>query len=110
MALSGTRLDRQGWRLCFRAAGRDTYARTIGHIGLLETAGMVAVSMGLEVDELQQTKSAIITSRHRRTSYIEIEPGRVWIFLATTSAAFPSFAGDLENWTTARLQSCCATI
>ncbi|PBB58143.1 hypothetical protein CK217_31585 [Mesorhizobium loti] len=50
---------------------------TIGHIGLLETAGMVAVSMGLEVDELQQTKSAIITSRHRRTSYIEIEPGRV---------------------------------
>lgn len=50
---------------------------TIGHIGLLETAGMVAVSMGLEVDELQQTKSAIITSRHRRTSYIEIAPGRV---------------------------------
>ncbi|MES0120197.1 hypothetical protein NKK52_30145 [Mesorhizobium sp. C277A] len=49
----------------------------IGHIGLLETAGMVAVSMGLEVDELQQTKSAIVTLRHRRTSYIEIEPGRV---------------------------------
>lgn len=50
---------------------------TIGHIGLLETAGMVAVSMGLEVDELRQTKSAIITSRRRRTSFIEIEPGRV---------------------------------
>ncbi|MCG5486141.1 MAG: hypothetical protein KK482_20870 [Sinorhizobium meliloti] len=50
---------------------------TIGHIGLLETAGMVAVSMGLEVDELRQTKSAIFTSRRRRTSFIEIEPGRV---------------------------------
>ncbi|MEX2746374.1 hypothetical protein AB3480_35415 [Rhizobium mongolense] len=50
---------------------------TIGHIGLLETAGMVAVSMGLDVDELRQTKSAIITSRRRRTSFIEIEPGRV---------------------------------
>ncbi|MDW9776468.1 hypothetical protein GOA89_32750 [Sinorhizobium meliloti] len=50
---------------------------TIGHIGLLETSGMVAVSMGLEVDELRQTKSAIITSRRRRTSFIEIEPGRV---------------------------------
>ncbi|ESX66941.1 hypothetical protein X759_27315 [Mesorhizobium sp. LSHC420B00] len=50
---------------------------TIGHIGLLETAGMVAVSLGLEVDELQQTKSAIITSRRRCTSFIEIEPGRV---------------------------------
>ncbi|MBY2918490.1 hypothetical protein HF206_30980 [Rhizobium leguminosarum] len=58
---------------------------TIGHIGLLETAGMVAVSMGLNVDELQQTKSAIITSRPRRTSFIEIQPGRVCGFRQTVT-------------------------
>jgi len=56
---------------------------TIGHIGLLETAGMVAVSMGLEVDELRQTKSAIITSRRRLTPFIEIEPGQVCGFRQT---------------------------
>jgi 4-hydroxy-tetrahydrodipicolinate reductase len=56
---------------------------TIGHIGLLESAGMVAVSMGLEVDELRQTKSAIISLRRRRTSFVEIELGRVCGFRQT---------------------------
>jgi 4-hydroxy-tetrahydrodipicolinate reductase len=49
----------------------------IGHIGLLESAGMIAHSLGLDVDELKQTKSPIISQRTRKTAFVSIPAGRV---------------------------------
>jgi hypothetical protein len=49
----------------------------IGHIGLLETAAMVSNCLGLGVDELQQTKSALTTRKARESQFVKIPPGRV---------------------------------
>ena len=50
---------------------------TIGHIGLLETAAMVSHCLGLEADELRQTKEPILTLKTRQTPFVSIAPGRV---------------------------------
>jgi hypothetical protein len=50
---------------------------TIGHIGLLETAAMVAHCLGLHVDELRQKKEPVITRKERKTNFVTIKPGRV---------------------------------
>jgi 4-hydroxy-tetrahydrodipicolinate reductase len=49
----------------------------IGHVGLLESAGMIGHSLGLDVDELKQTKSPIISQRTRKTAFASIPAGRV---------------------------------
>lgn len=49
----------------------------IGHIGLLETTAMVAHCMGLEIDELRQTKEPVVTRKQRKSDFITIEPGKV---------------------------------
>ncbi|MCX6998863.1 MAG: NADP-binding protein [Candidatus Sumerlaeota bacterium] len=49
----------------------------IGHIGLLETAAMVAHCLGLPVDELRQTKEPVITRKQRASRFITIAPGSV---------------------------------
>ena len=49
----------------------------IGHIGLLESAAMIAHSVGLDVDELQQTKSPMISQRARKTAFASVPAGRV---------------------------------
>ncbi len=49
----------------------------IGHIGLLETTAMVAHCLGLEVDELRQTKGSMVTRKGRKSSFITIAPGHV---------------------------------
>jgi len=49
----------------------------IGHIGLLETASMVAHCLGLHVDELRQTKEPMITEKERASRFITIAPGSV---------------------------------
>jgi 4-hydroxy-tetrahydrodipicolinate reductase len=50
---------------------------TIGHIGLLETAAMVAHCLGLAVDELKQSKEPLFTAKKRQSPFISIAPGRV---------------------------------
>jgi len=50
---------------------------TIGHIGLLETAAMVAYCLGLTIDELKQKKEPLITRRGRKSEFVNINPGRV---------------------------------
>ena len=50
---------------------------TIGHIGLLETAAMVAHCLGFRLDELRQTKEPIVTQKGRQSRFIKISPGRV---------------------------------
>lgn len=49
----------------------------IGHIGLLETTAMVGHCLGMEIDELRQTKSPILTRRERQSDFIRISPGKV---------------------------------
>jgi len=49
----------------------------IGHIGLLETAAMVARCLGICLDELKQKKEPIVTRRRRESSFISIQPGKV---------------------------------
>lgn len=49
----------------------------IGHIGLLETAAMVAHCLGLGVDELRQTKTPMVTKKGRQSDFVTIQPGRV---------------------------------
>jgi len=49
----------------------------IGHIGLLETAAMVSHCLGLEVDELRQSKEPILTARRRQSPFVSIASGRV---------------------------------
>lgn len=49
----------------------------IGHIGLLETVGMVARCLGLPIDELRQTKAPITSRLARQTPFIDIAPGTV---------------------------------
>lgn len=49
----------------------------IGHIGLLETTAMVAHCLGLDIDELQQTKGPMVTKKGRKSSFITIPPGNV---------------------------------
>jgi 4-hydroxy-tetrahydrodipicolinate reductase len=57
----------------------------IGHIGLLETAGMVNHCLGLGVDELVQTKEPIITKKPRQTKFTRVEPGKVCGFKQNVS-------------------------
>jgi 2,4-diaminopentanoate dehydrogenase len=49
----------------------------IGHIGLLETAAMVAHCLGFGVDELKQTKAPMVTRKGRQSSFVAVGPGRV---------------------------------
>jgi 2,4-diaminopentanoate dehydrogenase len=49
----------------------------IGHIGLLETTAMVAHCLGLDIDELRQTKDPMVTKKGRKSSFITISPGKV---------------------------------
>jgi 4-hydroxy-tetrahydrodipicolinate reductase len=50
---------------------------TIGHIGLLETAAMVAHCVGLPIEELHQEKEPITTKKGRETPFVQIPPGAV---------------------------------
>ena len=49
----------------------------IGHIGLLETAAMVAYCLGLHIDKLRQKKEFILTQKGRRSNVVHIGPGKV---------------------------------
>lgn len=66
-----------GANLTSREFKRGAATGAIGHIGLLETAAMVAHCLGLGIDELRQTKEPLIARKERRSPYIKISPGRV---------------------------------
>jgi 4-hydroxy-tetrahydrodipicolinate reductase len=50
---------------------------TIGHVGLLESATMIAGALGWRLDALSQTKTPIVSPTHRVTRFVTIEPGSV---------------------------------
>jgi len=49
----------------------------VGHIGFAESIGMIAKALGWELDEVKQTREAIISNTHRETPYVKVEPGMV---------------------------------
>jgi 4-hydroxy-tetrahydrodipicolinate reductase len=49
----------------------------IGHIGLLESASMVAGYLAVDLDELVQTTSPIVARSERRTTTVTVPNGRV---------------------------------
>lgn len=52
----------------------------IGHIGLKETCAFIAHSLGIDLEELKQTKEPMITRIPRKTGFAQISPGRVYGF------------------------------
>ncbi|WP_350343847.1 2,4-diaminopentanoate dehydrogenase [Proteinivorax tanatarense] len=49
----------------------------VGHVGFPESMAMVAKSLGWELDEIKETKEPIISNTHRKTKYVEVQPGMV---------------------------------
>ena len=66
----------------FEAGAR---AGRIGHIGLLESAALVAASLELEVTRWNQTKEPLIASRLHATKSTSVPPGRVRGFVQRVS-------------------------
>lgn len=48
-----------------------------GHVGFEESIPMIADTLGLEIDEIKQTKEPIISHVHRETKDVVVEPGMV---------------------------------
>ena len=49
----------------------------VGHIGFQESVKMIADSLELELDEIKETREAIISNTHRETPHVTVEPGMV---------------------------------
>ncbi|MDN5300654.1 MAG: 2,4-diaminopentanoate dehydrogenase [Thermoanaerobacteraceae bacterium] len=49
----------------------------VGHIGFNESITMISEALGLEVDEIRQTREPIVSKTHRQTPYVKVEPGMV---------------------------------
>lgn len=49
----------------------------VGHIGFKQSIPMVAKALGIEIDEVVETREPIITNTYRETPYVKVEPGMV---------------------------------
>ncbi len=49
----------------------------VGHIGFNESITMIAKALGLEIDDIKQTREPIISNTYRETPYVKVEPGMV---------------------------------
>lgn len=49
----------------------------VGHIGFLQSVPMVAETLGIEIDEIKETREPIISKVYRETPYVKVEPGMV---------------------------------
>lgn len=49
----------------------------VGHIGFEQSIAMIAAALGWKLDEIKQTKEAIVSKTHRESKYIKVEPGMV---------------------------------
>ena len=52
-------------------------AGELGHVGLLESAHMVAEALGLTPESWTQTKAPLVSERPCATSFVTVEPGHV---------------------------------
>jgi 4-hydroxy-tetrahydrodipicolinate reductase len=64
----------------------------VGHVGFPESIHMISDALGLGVDRIEQTREPIISSVHRETPYIVVEPGMV----AGCSHIGVGYRGDQE--------------
>ncbi len=49
----------------------------VGHVGFPESMAMIAGALGWELDEIRETKEPIVSSTHRETPHVKVEPGMV---------------------------------
>lgn len=49
----------------------------VGHIGFKQSIPMVAKALGIEIDEVIETREPIISNTYRETPYVKVEPGMV---------------------------------
>lgn len=49
----------------------------VGHIGFRESIPMIAKILGLDIDEIIETREPIISNTYRETPYVKVEPGMV---------------------------------
>jgi len=49
----------------------------VGHIGFQQSIAMIAAALGWELDEIKETKDAIVSKTQRESKYIKVEPGMV---------------------------------
>ncbi|MFD3156436.1 2,4-diaminopentanoate dehydrogenase [Haloimpatiens sp. FM7330] len=49
----------------------------VGHIGFRQSIPMIAKALGLEIDEIVETREPIISNTYRETSCVKVEPGMV---------------------------------
>lgn len=59
----------------FRAGIED--GSIVGHVGFPESIHMISDALGLGVDRIVQTREPIISTVHRETPYVTVEPGMV---------------------------------
>ncbi|MGI6486686.1 MAG: NADP-binding protein [Thermoanaerobacterales bacterium] len=49
----------------------------VGHIGFNESIALISEAVGLEIDEIKQTREPIVSNTKRETPYVTVEPGMV---------------------------------
>lgn len=49
----------------------------VGHVGFKQSIPMIADALGIEIDEVVETREPIISNTHRETPYVKVEPGMV---------------------------------
>ena len=49
----------------------------VGHIGFKQSIALVAKALGIEIDEITESREPIISSVYRKTEYAEVKPGMV---------------------------------
>lgn len=49
----------------------------VGHIGFQQSIAMIADALGWKLDEIVETREAIISNTHRETPHVKVEPGMV---------------------------------
>ncbi|MCM0648785.1 2,4-diaminopentanoate dehydrogenase [Clostridium swellfunianum] len=49
----------------------------VGHVGFRQSIPMIAKALGIEIDDIIETREPIISNTYRETPYVKVEPGMV---------------------------------
>lgn len=49
----------------------------VGHVGFQQSIPMIAKTLGIEIDEIIETREPIVSNTYRETPYVQVEPGMV---------------------------------
>lgn len=49
----------------------------VGHIGFQQSIPMIAKALGIEIDEIVESREPIVSNTYRETPYVKVEPGMV---------------------------------